>query len=283
MYRYIVHAPQHVPKVKLGAYVRRAFSLLPESEARAAFDARDVKMNGVRCGKDQAVLPGSEVVIFTKYRMEIPVVFENERILALDKPAGVSCDADAYGSMTVQDWASFFANGAYLPRMCHRLDNPTSGLIVLAKDDAAEAALKQMFKDKTGQKEYCCLVRGTPEPDTKLCTAWLFKDASHARVRIYDRDVPGAKRIETEYAVLRAGVVCKLKILPHTGRTHQIRAHMAHLGHPLLGDDLYGDRQFNQEYGKGKLMLRSVALRMDTQGMLPELDGLTLRVPEKMD
>lgn len=283
MYRYTVHVPQHVPKVKMGVYVRRAFSLLPESELRAVFAARDVKMNGLRCGKEDAVLPGSEVVIFTKYRMEIPVVFENAHILALDKPAGVSCDADAYGSMTVLDWAVFYADGAYLPRMCHRLDNPTSGLIVLAKDDAAEAALKQMFREKTGQKEYCCLVRSTPRPETKLCSAWLLKDAEHARVRVFDHEVPGAKRIETEYRVLRAGNVSKLRVLPHTGRTHQIRAHMAFLGHPLLGDDLYGDRRFNQERGKGKLMLRSVALRIDTQGAMPELDGITVRIPDNMD
>lgn len=283
MYRYTVHAPQHVPKVKMGVYVRRAFSLLPESEARAVFAARDVKMNGVRCGKEDIVLPGSEVVIFTKYRMEIPVVFEDEHVLALDKPAGVSCDADAYGSMTVQDWAAFYAEGAFIPRMCHRLDNPTSGLIVLAKDDPAEEALKNMFQQRWGQKEYCCLVRGVPKPEKMRCSAWLIKDAGHARVRIYDHEVPGAKRIETEYEVLRAGAVSKLKILPHTGRTHQIRAHMAHLGHPLLGDDLYGDRLFNQAYGKGKLMLRSVALRIETQGALPELGRKTLRVSDNMD
>ena len=283
MYRYTVHVPQHVPRIKMGAYVRRAFSLLPESQVRAAFAARDVKLNGVRVGKDDMVLPGGEVTVFTGYRMEIPVVFEDSHILALDKPAGVSCDADAYGSMTVQDWAAFYADGAFAPRMCHRLDNPTSGLIVLAKDEAAELALKQMFQQRTGKKEYCCLVRGMPKPGQKLCTAWLLKDAGHARVRIYDHEVPGAKRIETEYAVQRSGAVSKLKILPHTGRTHQIRAHMAFLGYPLLGDDLYGDREFNQEYGKGRLMLRSVALRIDTAGALPELDGITLRVPDDMD
>ena len=283
MFRYTVHVPQHVPRVKMGAYVRRAFSLLPESEVRAVFAARDVKQNGSRVSKDDAVLPGSEVTLFTGYRMEIPVVYEDEHILALDKPAGVSCDADAYGSMTVQDWAAFYAAGAFVPRMCHRLDNPTSGLIVLAKDEGTETALKRMFQQHTGQKEYCCLVRGTPRPESRLCTAWLMKDAEHARVRIYDHEVPEAKRIETEYRLQRAGAVSKLKVLPHTGRTHQIRAHMAFLGHPLLGDDLYGDRRFNQEYGKGRLMLRSVGLHIDTAGALPELDGITLRVPDNMD
>lgn len=283
MYRYAVHVPPHVPKIKLGAYVRRAFPLLPESALRDAFSARDVKMNGVRRGKDEYVLPDSEVAVFTPAEMRMPVVFENDRVLALDKPPGVSCDADAYGSFTVLDWAALYAKDAFVPRMCHRLDNPTSGLLVLAKDGQTEAALKTMFRLRTGQKEYRCVVRGTPQPDHQDCVAWLQKDARASRVRIYPRKRPDAKRVETEYQVLRPGQAALLRVLLHTGRTHQIRAHMAFLGHPVLGDDLYGDRAFNQQYGTGRLMLRSVALRLDTEGEIPELDGLALRVPDNMD
>lgn len=283
MNRYTVHVPQHVPKIKLGAYVRHAFSLLPESVLREAFSRRDVKMDGKRCGRDEYVRPGSEVSVFTTCAMDIPVVFENEYLLALDKPAGVSCDADAYGSLTVLDWANIHAEGRYTPRMCHRLDNQTSGLIVLAKNDAAESALNTMFRQHLGGKEYRCVVRGTPSPANRDCIAWLQKDPQQARVRIFAQEVPGAKRIETEYSVLRAGHTSTLRILLHTGRTHQIRAHMAFLGHPVLGDDLYGDRRFNQECGSGRLMLRSVSIRVDTQGEMPEIDGIVLQVPDNID
>ena len=283
MYRYTVHAPQHVPRCTLGAYARRAFSLLPESAVRDAFAARDVKMDGQRCGADTPVKPGAEVTLYTASPVRLPVAFENEYILAVDKPAGVSCDADAYGSMTVLDGAMQLAQGAYTPRMCHRLDNPTSGLLVLAKDDKAEAALCDMFARRGGEKTYVCLVRGCPKPTKDTRNAWLIKDAKHARVRVLDREAENARPIATAYETLDAGAVSLLHVTLLTGRTHQIRAHLAHLGHPVLGDDLYGDRAFNRLYGIGALMLRSVGLRIDTQGKMPELDGINIQIPYKLD
>ena len=154
MNRYTVHAPQHVPKVSLNTYVHRAFPLLTDSAIRNAFQARDVKMNGMRCSKDQLIEPGAEVTVFTPCKMDIPIVCENEEIIALDKPAGVSCDADSYGSMTVQDWAVLNAKGSCQPRLCHRLDNATSGIVLLAKNEAVETALLDMFAEHRIQKTY---------------------------------------------------------------------------------------------------------------------------------
>ena len=283
MYRYTVTVPQHAPRATLAVYVRHAFSLLPESALRSAFLARDVKMNGVRCNGETMVRPGAEITIFTPCRAELPVIFENERLLAIDKPAGISCDADAYGSITVLDWARMHAAGAYEPRMCHRLDNRTSGLTVLAKDDQTERALLNMFASHAGNKTYACLVRGTPEPARARRVAWLRKDARRARVQILQREAAGAKPIETVYQVMRSGPVSLLRVTLLTGRTHQIRAHMAALGHPVLGDDQYGDREFNRKWGNGALMLRSVELTLQTQGEILDIDGITLRVPNGLD
>ena len=282
MFRYTVRVPQHAPRASLAVYCRHAFSLLPERALREAFTARDVKMDGARCAKDAPVVPGAEVTVFTPYEAALPVVFENGRLLAVDKPAGVSCDADAYGSLTVADWAALQAKGAYTPRLCHRLDNPTSGLLLMAKDAEAEDALKAMFARHDCQKTYVCLVRGTPSPRAATREAWLQKDAKRARVRVSDRETPGAKPIATAYETLRAGGISLLRVTLLTGRTHQIRAHMAHLSHPVLGDDLYGDRDFNRRFGGG-LMLRSAGLTVDTRGALPECDGLRLAVPYKLD
>ena len=283
MHKYTVHVPQHAPRMNLGNYVRRAFPLLPEHAVRSAFLARDIKMNGVRCGRDASVLPGAEICVYTPWQICMPIAFENDRILAVDKPRGVSCDADAFGSMTVLDWAYLHANGAYTPRMCHRLDNQTSGLVLLAKDEASETALKEMFSAHTGVKEYCCVVRGTPQPPAARCSAWLLKDAARGRVRIQAHAAEGAKQIETAYEVLQPGEACMVRVRLYTGRTHQIRAHMAWLGHPVLGDDLYGDRAFNKRCGMGRLMLRAVRLGLDTQGKMPELDGIEIEVPLKTD
>ncbi|MBQ9196881.1 MAG: RluA family pseudouridine synthase [Clostridia bacterium] len=283
MYRYTVTVPQHVPKATLAVYTRHAFSLLPESVLRSAFSARDIKMNGVRCARETMVQPGAEVTVYTPYYAAFPAVFENDRLLAMDKPAGISCDDDAYGSVTVLEWARMHAAGAYEPRMCHRLDNKTSGLMLLAKDEAAEQALREMFAAHAGNKTYVCLVRGTPDPARAKRTAWLRKDARRSQVQVLPREVPGAKPIETAYEVLRPGPVSLLRITLLTGRTHQIRAHMAALGHPVLGDDQYGDRDFNKKWGNGALMLRSVGLTVQTQGKIPDADGIALRVPIKLD
>lgn len=283
MYRYSVRAPQHVPRVTLQSFVRHAFPLLPESAVRQAFERRDVKMDGMRAGKDQRVVPGAEVDIYTPCPVEIPVVYEDERVLALDKPAGVSCDADEYGSMTVGDWASLYAEGKWQPRLCHRLDNQTSGLLILAKDENTELALLAMFSRRECEKTYHCIVRGQPDPREGVREAWLTKDARRGLVRVIDRETAGAKRIRTAYRTLEGGGVSLLAVTLLTGRTHQIRAHMAYLGYPVLGDDLYGDRAFNRACGGGPLMLRSMSLRIQTAGALPALDGKTLCVPDKLN
>ena len=210
--------------------------------------------------------------------MQIPIVYEDEHLLILNKPAGLATDADRYSSMTVTDWAALHAQGVYQPRLCHRLDYQTSGLIALAKDDMAENALKEMFARRTGRKEYQCLVLGTPQPAQADCHAYLIKDPVRAVVHVTAKTLPQAKPIETEYETIQAGATSRLRVILHTGRTHQIRAHLSFLGHPIIGDDLYGDRAANREYGKGRLMLCATRLLIDTQGAMPEIDGLDIRI-----
>lgn len=278
MFKYSANVPENIPEMTLQNYIARAFPLLPGAAVREAFNKRDVKMNGVRCAKDELVIGGAQIAIFTPCEMKMPVVYEDDDVLVLNKPAGVSTDIDRYNSMTVLDWAVLYAKGAYTPRMCHRLDNATSGLIALAKNDHAEEALKEMFFARTGEKEYRCIVRGTPTPHATVKTAYLTKDAVHGKVRVGEREIKDSKQIVTEYQVLKPGDKCLLKVLLHTGRTHQIRAHMQQLGHPLLGDDLYGDRAFNKKYNTTRLMLCAVRLKFDTQGKLPALDGLEVKI-----
>jgi 23S rRNA pseudouridine955/2504/2580 synthase len=111
------------------------------------------------------------------------------------------------------------------------------------------------------------------KPPSAVCHAWLVKDPLHAEVRITDREIPGARPIVTGYETLESGPVSRLRIHLITGRTHQIRAHLAALGHPVLGDDLYGDRDFNRREKARTLKLCAVSLKLDTEGRLPNLDG----------
>lgn len=278
MFKYSVTAPENLPEMTLQAYVLRAFPLLSAAAIRDAFDKRDVKMNGVRANRQQTVIPGSEIVIFTNRELNMPVTYEDHHILIVNKPAGVSTDEDRFGSMTILDWANLYAKGTFTPYMCHRLDNQTSGLIVLAKTLEAQAALQNMFAAHSGEKEYRCLVKGTPQPRAAIKKAYLAKDAARAVVFISDKEKPGSKEIVTEYKTLCVGEISLVKVLLHTGRTHQIRAHMRHLGYPLLGDDVYGDREFNRLHRARTLSLCAVRLKIDTQGRLPDIDGVEVRI-----
>ena len=280
MYRYCVTVPMHVPVISAGSFAVHAFPLLNDSAIRKSFQNRDVKMNGVRITRDTRVLPGSEFCIYTSYDSRLPVVFENEHILVINKPAGLSCDRDQYGSMTVLDYAALLYPNDTL-RAVHRLDNPTSGLLVLARTEPAEVALKAMFAAHAGIKEYHCLVKGHPHDG--LHEAWLRKDPIRSCVTVSASPRQDFQQILTEIHTLHAGSVSLVQVLLHTGRTHQIRAHLAHLGHPLLGDDLYGDRDFNRTHRSSRLSLCCVRLQLQTGGMLSALDGLEFSISSPFD
>ena len=128
------------------------------------------------------------------------------------------------------------------------------------------------------EKVYECLVRGVPKPPRAECRAWLVKDARAGRVRISDSPLPEGKLIRTAYETLEAGPVSRLRVRLLTGRTHQIRAHLAALGHPLLGDDLYGDRDFNRLQKARSLKLCATSLTLYTGNHLPHLEGRTFEI-----
>ena len=118
------------------------------------------------------------------------------------------------------------------------------------------------------------MVLGTPDPVHAVLEHYLIKDAKRAKVRVTPHESHEAKKIVTEYTVIQKGECSRLSIRLHTGRTHQIRAHMAFIGHPLLGDDQYGDREANKHYKARKLMLCSSKLSFEMEGVLSYLNQM---------
>lgn len=270
---YTFTIPPDVPEGRLMPLVRRMLPELPDYAIRAAFDKRDVKLNGLRVDAKATALPGGEVKLYapeTEKRRLIHILYQDNDLIVIKKPVGVSCQPDAKGGRTVTELVAEVLRqsdpAAAQPLLCHRLDNQTDGLLLLAKNEAAQAAMEEAFRLHQIQKHYTCLVKGTPKPERATLRAYLIKDEAKAKVRVVSHPSPEAVPIVTEYAVIQGGEQARLDIALHTGRTHQIRAQMAAVGHPLVGDDKYGDRAFNKRYKAKRLMLCATSLSFALEG-----------------
>ena len=165
----------------------------------------------------------------------------------------------------------------------HRIDRNTKGLLVFARTEKAEKALLCAFKEKAVEKRYHALCFGAFPKSGDVLTAYLKKNEKASLVHIYDAPVVGAEKIITEYKVLEIrGEISKAEITLHTGKTHQIRAHMAHIGHPLLGDGKYGVNRAERGKGYKHQALYAVRLRFDfdNAGILGYLSGKEFSIDE---
>lgn len=280
---YTFQIPEDQQPGRLLPLLRRMLPQLPEHVVRDAFAKKDVKMDGQRVGREAALVPGAKVKLYTAYEAAptLPVIYLDDQVMVVRKPAGVSCQADDKGGLTVTQLAHEALRQhhpeAEEPFLCHRLDNQTEGLLLLARTPQALEAMEEGFYHRKIHKTYVCLVKGTPRPAQAMLNAYLRKDAQRGKVTILDHQAPGAAPIITGYRVMEAGECARLEVKLHTGRTHQIRAQMAAIGHPLLGDDLYGDRTFNKERKTRRLMLCATELCFELEGRWGYLNQLRLK------
>lgn len=276
---YELIAPPYGEPMRLESYLSQALPLFPSHVIRDILKRRDVKINGQRANREAMVTDGDKIQVYTAFSPAIPIVYEDEHILLINKPAGLSCQEDGRGGLTVISLMEEYAGGAYQPRLCHRLDHLTCGLLLLAKDDESEQCLLEAFKARTLDKIYHCIVRGEMRPSAALKEAYLIKDAEAAKVRIITHETPGALPIATEYETISFdGTLSRLRVKLLTGRTHQIRAHMAFLAHPILGDDKYGDRGLNKRMKVHGLKLCAAELTMHAGGCLSYLNGRSFSI-----
>ena len=241
--------PAGVPETGLKSYLTRAFPAWPSWLIRETLKKKDVRVNGIKSGAEAVVRAGDTLSIYVDdkyFEAPLQVIYEDGDWLVVDKPAGVPVDSDGRG---VGGDTMLARLTAHCPsaRLCHRLDTGTGGVLIAAKNDQAEQAALKAFAAHDLVKLYRCIVVGRPPREEARLTAYLLKDASAANVRILDHPAPGALSIETRYRLIEArDGLSLLEVRLMTGRTHQIRAHLSHVGLPLLGDDKYGDREENR-------------------------------------
>lgn len=234
---------------------------------------KDVRINGKVQRENIFVSVGDVVTFYFADSMldkKYDIVFETEKVLIVYKKAGVETAGE---------------NGLekILPNAIavHRLDRNTEGLVVFAKTKQVEESLLAGFKNKQVHKFYIAEVVGDFDCSGQIFTAYLVKDSEKALVKIFDKKVQGSVKIETKIETVKhasqSSLVC-VELL--TGKTHQIRAHLAFLGHPIIGDGKYGKQEDNKRFGQKRQKLACFKLKFEKIGV-EELDDKEFQVKPK--
>jgi 23S rRNA pseudouridine955/2504/2580 synthase len=281
--------------VRLDRWFRRRWPHLGQTQLHKLFRSGQVRVDGSRAKADTRLATGAQVRVpplpdktdkpLPSERPQIYdpreiafakslVLYEDDEVLALNKPSGLAVQGGTKTTRHVDALLSVWGEGLTRPRLVHRLDRDTSGVLVLGKTPAATAKLAGSFARRRAQKTYWAIVMGFPKPGEGVIDVPLVKRGQGDRELMVPAGAkePGAEASETEFVTIeRAGPrAAWMALRPHTGRTHQLRAHMKAIGHPILGDPKYGDEASAQLSDGLKLQLhaRRLVLPHPTSGTL---------------
>ena len=256
---------------RLDRFLSKALPLLPPALAQKYIRIKRVKVNGGRAQRDQRLCagdvlqlyindeffdkPSEENLFLTLFKPRLTVVYEDEHLLLADKPQGMVVHADETEKVNTlinhiqaylyqkREWNPKWEN-AFTPALCNRIDRNTGGIVIAAKDAETLRVINEKIRDRELDKRYLCITAGRPKKPEGRVECFLLKDEKKKQVSVYHKPIPGGKTAITDYKVLETrGELSLVEIGLETGRTHQIRVHMAYIGHPILGDTVYGAKK----------------------------------------
>lgn len=296
---------------RLDKFMEKRFPSMPKPLIYKYLRKKCVRVNGRRTDQaDLRLITGDRLTFFisdeffeeqkkeTEFLDLSPsfgIVYEDKNILLAEKPVGLLCQSDEKENRNtlINHIKSYlYQKGEYRPSeeqtfspaLCNRIDKNTHGIVISAKNAESLRILNEKIRNREIQKFYRCLVFGKMPKQSDTVTAYLKKDAQENHVHVIPAQDPENryKKIVTSYQVIREfGNVSELEVELHTGRTHQIRAHMAFIGHPLVGDGKYGKEEDNKAFSFRYQVLSSCRLTFaftSSAGRLDYLNGQTFSV-----
>ena len=294
---------------RLDRFVAKSLPLLPSALLQKYIRLKRIKVNNARAERDYRLQAGDvlqlyindeffdkpreENMFLTLFRPVLDIVYEDENLMLLNKRPGLVVHADETEKVNTlinhiqaylyqkREWNPRWEN-AFTPALCNRIDRNTGGIVILAKNASSLRLINEAIREGRVHKKYLCAVHGNARPDATL-KGFLRKDYKTKTVQVYDKSVPGGKEILTRYKKISYRKDADLSLLEVellTGRTHQIRAHLAHVGLPLLGEGKYGVNREDRKKGYSYQALYSYKLSFEFTDELSYLNGRTFTVKE---
>lgn len=298
---------------RLDKFLSKAVRGLPASLMYKFIRTKKIKVNRARTQENYILRDGDEVMLFIRDEFfdspqkdesaiaritpKLNIVYEDENIMLLNKRPGVLVHEDTAAeenTLIMHIKAYLYGKGEYdpanelsfAPALCNRIDRNTGGIVIAAKNAEALRIMNEKIRNNETRKFYICAVSGIPERKSAELRGWLKKDSSRNLVEVRDTKFPGSKEIITKYRTLaKKDGNALLEVELVTGRTHQIRAHMAHIGHPLLGDGKYGINRDEKKHGYKYQALYAYRLQFlpsaEGKNLLSYLDNREFSIDEK--